>query len=226
MTDVHRLLEAELVAEQEFVADVRVSEKAPKAWPAALLMFHVSMWRERLRTALIELRDERPLTKLPVDVDSFNDAELANGIGTPLTDAAARSELLHREIMALHETLGERAFNWFRYRTTTEAVLRASYMHPRSHIYEYNRENGRLERANALFEQAAADMREANAPPMILGAALYNLALVRAAESKVDEAMALLDEAVALRPDLKESATTEPDFAALREASGFQRLIG
>jgi len=225
MTDVRSVLEAELLAEQEFVADVRVTEKAPARWPAALLMFHVSMWRERLRNALIELRDELPLTALPSDIDDFNDAELANGIGTPLTDAAARSELLHREIMALHEAIGERPFKWYRYSTTTEAVLRASYMHPRAHMYEYSRENGRPERAAELFEHAATDMRDANAPPMILGAAIYNLALVRAGQSKGDEALALLDEAIAIRPDLRENAVNDPDFEALREASGFQKVI-
>jgi tetratricopeptide (TPR) repeat protein len=225
MTDVRRALEAELLAEQEFVADARASEKAPKQWPAALLMFHVSMWRERLRDALIDLRDERPSNPLPQDIDSFNDAELANGIGTPLTDAAARSELLHHEIMALNEAIGERAFKWFRYQTTTEAVLRASYMHPRTHMYEYLRENGNQQRALELFEQAAVDMRDADAPPLIMGAALYNLAVVRAGQSKSDDALTLLGEAIAMRPDLKESATTDPDFAALRETSGFQKLI-
>jgi tetratricopeptide (TPR) repeat protein len=223
--ELRQALESELLAEQAFVDEARQSETAPKGWPAALLMFHVSMWRERLRNALVDLREGRPYPPPPPDADEFNEAELANGIGTPLMDAAARSETLHREIMALHAALGERPFEWYRARTTTEAVLRVSYMHPRVHMYEYAKENGNQEEAFQLFEDAASDLRVANAPPLIFGAAVYNLALVRAAQGKNSEAMGLLEKAFAIRPDLKEDAAGEPELAAVREESGFHKLV-
>src|ERR1700690_73773 len=160
MESVHHALEAQLRVEQEFVAEARKTEKAPKGWPAALLMFHVSMWRELLRNALHEVSEGRPYTPPPPSSDDFNNTELANGIGTPLTDAAARSDRLLAEIIALYDSVGERKFEWYTSKTTTEAVLRNSYLHPRLHMYEYLKENGNLEGGLKLFEEEAAEMRE------------------------------------------------------------------
>ncbi|HYM66220.1 MAG TPA: hypothetical protein VEW68_02910, partial [Patescibacteria group bacterium] len=192
---VRRALEAELLAEQEFVAVARASEKAPKGWPAALVMYHFSMWRELLRNALHDLSEGRPYSPPPPRPDDYNDTELANGIGTPLTDAAARSENLLSEIIKLYTALGEREFEWYTSKTTSEAVLRNSYLHPRLHMYQYLRQNGNVEAALKIFEDEAAEMRTVAAPPIILGVALYNLAVVRAAQERIGEAIELLEEA-------------------------------
>lgn len=225
MDGVRRALETELQVEREFVGGARRSETAPKGWPAALLMFHVSMWRELLRNALRDVSEGRPHTPPPVSADDFNDMELANGIGTPLTDAAARSEILLNEIIELYGSLGEREFPWYSGRTTTEAVLRVSYVHPRGHFCEYLSENGDLLAGVKLLEDAVTDLRKLEAPPNVLGAAVYNLGLARAAQEKPDEAIALLEEALTMRPDLKKSAAGDAHFAPLREDVRFQNLI-
>src|SRR5207247_3359248 len=51
--------EGQRKAEQEFVERARQSEKAPKGWPAALVMFRVGMWRERMRDRLTVLAEGR-----------------------------------------------------------------------------------------------------------------------------------------------------------------------
>src|SRR5450759_1253688 len=104
MADVRKALEAERDVEREFVAEALRSETQPKGWPAALLIFHLTMWRERLRNALTDLRDGRPYTPPATNVDEFNDAEIAGGIGTPLTDVAARSDRLLGELIAVSYT--------------------------------------------------------------------------------------------------------------------------
>src|SRR5258708_2880209 len=90
-------------------------------------MFHISMWRGSFRDALLRVRHARPYTAPPEDVDEVNDAELASGIGTPLADAAARSEKLLLELIGLAGELGDRPFKWFVANTTAEALLRNSY---------------------------------------------------------------------------------------------------
>ena len=65
MTDMRKALEAEREMEREFVAEALKSEPQPKGWPAALVMFHLSMWRERLRNALTDFRDGRPYPPPP-----------------------------------------------------------------------------------------------------------------------------------------------------------------
>jgi hypothetical protein len=223
--DVLKALESQRDLEREFVAEALKSEKQPKGWPAALVMFHISMWRERLRDALTEFRHARPYTAPPEDIDEVNDAELAGGIGTPLADAAARSDKLLSELIALGGELGDRPFKWFSANTTGEALLRNSFVHPRNHIGEYMRENGDHASAHSVVEDGAAQMRAIEAPPLILGATLYNLAAVRVAQSRLDDALVLLEEAIPMRPDAVLLAATDADFAPLRENARFKALV-
>jgi hypothetical protein len=183
------------------------------------------MWRERMRNALNDLSEGREPAPPPANTDEVNDAELPNGIGTPLTDAAARSDRLLAEIIELYERVGERPFQWYSAKNTSEAVLRNSYVHPRVHLFEYLRENGEQEPANQLFEEMFADMQEAAAPPSIMTAARYNLACARSRQGRTDEALNLLEEVLAARAEMKQAAAEDPDLEALRQDPRFQELV-
>ena len=222
---VRQALEAQRKVEQDFVEEARRSETAPKGWPAALNMFHIGMWRERMRKSLTDLSEAREPTPPPEDQNAVNDEELANGIGTPLADAAARSEHLLGEIMDLYDWLGERPFQWYRAKTTTDAVLGNSFTHPRGHLYEYWRENGELDRANRLLEEAVTLLRQVNAPALPMGANLYNLACARVYQGRLDEALVLLGEAWPLVPHLKDTASKDSDLEALLNDERFKALI-
>jgi hypothetical protein len=226
VSDVLKTLESQRDLEREFVAEALKSETLPKGWPAALVMFHISMWRERLRNALTEFRLARPYNSAPPEsIDEINDAELASGIGTPLPDASARSDKLLTELIALAGDLGDRPFKWFTASTTGEALLRNSYVHPRNHIAEYLRENGDEAAFQRLVEDGASEMRAIGAPTHILGATLYNLAAVRTAQDRLDDALLLLEEALPMRPDARLVAATDNDFAPLRDDARFKALV-
>jgi tetratricopeptide (TPR) repeat protein len=225
MTDLRKALEAQREMERQFVAAVRNSEKQPKGWPAALILFHVSMWRERLRNALADVRDGRPYQPPPENIDEFNDAEVASGLGVSLADISERSDTLLASLITLSEQLGERPFKWYIANTTTEALLRNSYIHPRNHIVEYLTENGDQAGAKRLVEEAASEMRDVSAPALALGAALYNLAGVRATQGRLDEAIELLREALPMRPDMKSVAPTDQDLAPLRDDPRFKEIV-
>jgi tetratricopeptide (TPR) repeat protein len=225
MTDVRKALEAEREVEREFVAEARKSETAPQGWPAALNLFHICMWRERLRNALTEVKEGRAYTPPPGNVDETNDAELPGGLGVALGDIAERSDVLLASILELWDELGERPLKWYANNTTAEAILRNSYVHPRNHIVAYLKENGDSAGAGRLLEDAVTEMREVEAPPLVLGAALYNLAGTRVAQDRLDEALELLVEAFPLRPDLKESAPKDKDLEPLYDNPGFKALV-
>ena len=190
-------------------------------------MFHVGMWRERMRDALTDLAEGRtPKPPPPIErQDEVNDAELANGIGTPLADAAARSDHLLAEIIALYEKLGDRPFQWYRWNTTTDAILANSYTHPRIHLFEYLRENGEPDRGYQLLEDAVPEMQEASGNPFVHGTALYNLACVRVHQQRLDDALENLEQALKLRPEMKAAAPKDSDLAALHEDPRFQELV-
>jgi hypothetical protein len=224
MTDVRKALEAEREVEREFVAEARNSEMAPKGWPAALNLFHICMWRERMKNALTDVRDGRTFAPPPPDVNDTNDAELASGLGVALVDIAERADILLVSLITLWEEVGEKPFKWYANNTTTEALLRNSYIHPRNHLVAYLKENGDTAGADRLLEDAVTEMREIAAPPIVLGAALYNLAGTRVAQDRNDEALELLIEAFPMRPDLKEGAAKDPDLEMLHDNPAFKSL--
>lgn len=225
MNRVRIALEAQRKVEQEFVAEALRSETAPKGWPAALVMFHVAMWRERLRNALADLAEDRPFVPSPENIDELNDAELVGGIGTPLADAAGRADLLMGEMVELYGRLGERPMAWFTAKTTTDAVLRNSYLHPRVHLSGYFKENGFAERSARLWDDALADMKVAEPPPFVMGGVLYNAAWTQASRGDVDQALSLLERALEMRPDLKSKALSDPDLEPVRDNPRFQALV-
>lgn len=178
-----------------------------------------------MRNALADLSEGREPSPPPENTDEVNDAELPNGIGTPLADAAARSDHLLGEIIELYQSLGERPFKWYVAKNTTEAVLRNSYTHPRVHLFEYLRENGEQDRANQLFEDAFSDMHAADAPLIVMMTVRYNLACARARQGRTDEALDLLKQVLPSRTDMRQAAAEDPDLAALRDDPGFQELV-
>jgi hypothetical protein len=222
MTDVRGILESERKVERDFVAAERAN---PKGWSVALTMFHFLKWRERMYDRLSALRDERPYAPPPQDVDEFNDGELASGATIPLDESAERADSLLASLIDVYETVGDRPFTWYRWKTTTEGLLANSYTHPHTHIVQYLKENDDLPGAVRLLETTASVLRHASAPSGILGIEVYNLGCLRVAEGRLDEAVSLIEESMPLRPFLKTVAADDPDLAPLRGLTRFESIL-
>jgi hypothetical protein len=215
------LLEAERETERRFVTGAANDE--PKGWSAALVMFHVARWRGRLRTAMENDREGRAYTLPPADIDALNDAELPRGTNVSLQDAAAEAD---SELAGLIElSHPDRPFDWGPAKSTAVAVLRNSYLHPRNHIAAYLKENGDEDASNRLLDETADVLREAVAPPFILGPALYNQACVRARQGRVNEALDLLEQMAPMRPDILAGAAADPDLGSLRGEPRFRAMV-
>jgi len=222
MTDLRAILESERKVEREFVASDRAN---PKGWSVALTMFHFVKWRERILDALSALRDGRTFTAPPQNVDEFNDAELADPSQMSLVNSAGEADSLLASLIDVYEAVGDRPFSWYRWPTTTEALLGSAYIHPHTHIVEYLKENDDLDGAVRLMESTVSVLRRASAPSTILGVEIYNLACLRVAEGRYDEALRLIEESVTLRPNLKDVAPTDPDLTALHEDERFRAIV-
>jgi hypothetical protein len=223
--DVLPLLRAEQELERQFIGEVTGKPDPAQGWTAAQVMFHLSQWRERLWNALTEAAAEQPVNAPSGNIDELNDAEMAHAGDATLAGEAARSEAALTSLIAMLETTGVQPFKWYAAATTAEAIVRNSYVHPRIHIADQFRERGDVPRSDRLFEETATELRKVEAPGHILGAALFNLASVRATQGRSDEALTLLEEALPMRPDLRAILPGDPEFAALRESPRFRTLL-
>jgi hypothetical protein len=223
MKDMRGLLESEREVERAFVAGDVVN---PKGWSVGLTMFHLLKWRERMHDALSAVREGRAHTPPPENIDEFNDTELAGGSRLPLAETAKSADVLLSSLIDLYEILGDGPFKWNRSSTTTEALLVNSYTHPRFHFVEYFKENGDLDGAVRLQERTVAELRQALAPPNQLGVQMYNLACLRCAEGRLDDALSLIEESSPMWPNLKNIAGDDPDLAPLKGEPRFVAIVG
>ena len=224
MRNVRDLLESEREFEQQFALEAVHEPEHPTGWSAALLLFHISRWRERLRDRLTQARDGRPVEPLP-DADTINAVELVEGADMSLRDASAYADKVFGELIDLWNAMGDRPFTWFTAKTTDEALARNSYLHPRVHLAEHFIERGHRVRGYRIFEVSADHLRNAEAPPHTLGSAIYDLGCARVGQARILEALPLLEEAMQLRPDLRSSAGDDPDLAPLKNVASFQALL-
>jgi len=224
--DVLALLQKQQDLEKAFVAEMAGKPEPSSGWTPSMTMFHIANWRERLWNGLTEAAAERPVNAPPGNIDELNDAEMVGSAGVALADVAARSDAALTSIIAMWETMGDQPFKWYVAETIGEAILRNSYLHPRVHLADQFLERGEAERSHRLTEETANELREVDAPGRVLGAALYNLAAVRAAQLRSDEALELLEESLAMREDLKPAAASDENFASLQGDSRFRALTG
>jgi tetratricopeptide (TPR) repeat protein len=223
MNEVSRLISNQRETERRFAADA-AHDQSPRGWSAALTFFHIARWRQRLLEAMTAHAAARSYAALAGDIDEFNDAELPAGADVSLAIAAAQSDATLGSLIELWEKLGDQPFKWFMAESTSEALMRNSYLHPRIHMATYLVERGDQERGDQMVEETATELRAANAPAPVLGAALYNLASVRLSQGKHDEALDLLEEAALMRPDLQASAMKDAAFGVLRDLPRFRSI--
>ena len=168
MKDVLHLLESEREFERRFVAEAAGERDFPRGWSPGLLMAHLAGWRGRLRDCLIEASRGLPVSGPPPDIDAVNAAELARNAGISLDEAATRADGLLGDLIELWATLGDRPFSWFTARTTGEALVRNSFIHPRRHLAEHYAERGDPLRGEELHEETLAELRRVNAPESVI----------------------------------------------------------
>jgi hypothetical protein len=202
-------------AERQFAREAAAEPAHPTGWSAAVLLFHIRRWRERLREGLRQSRDGIAVPNPPQEIDALNARELREGAGISLAEAAAQSDSVVMELIDLWRLMGDRPFKWYVAETTGQALIRISYYHPRNHLAEHFIEGGDPARGDTIFAETAAELRKASAAPHTLGQALYNLARRRLAAGRDGEASSLLKEATSLRPDLRTTALADPNLAML-----------
>jgi len=168
MKEVLRLLEAERETERRFVAEAATEPDFPGGWSSGLLMAHIAGWRMRLRDCFIQASRGEPVSGAPADADAVNAVELARNAGISLEEGATRAERLLADLVDLWATLGDRPFSWYTAKTTGEALVRNSYIHPRRHLSEHYVERGDRSRGAELREETLVELRRVGAPETLM----------------------------------------------------------
>jgi hypothetical protein len=168
MRDVLHLLQSQRDVERAFVREAAHEPSFPRGWSAALLMAHIASWRTRLRDSLIQASRGEPVSAPPADIDAVNAEQLARDAQISLDAAATRADTLLSDLIDLWATVGERPFSWFTAKTTGEALVRNSYIHPRRHLSEHYAERGDQSRASELREETLAELHRVDAPQSVI----------------------------------------------------------
>jgi hypothetical protein len=99
------------------------------------------------------------------------------------------------------------------------------FWHPLGHIGDYYLSHGQAARAGTLAAQALAMASYLEAPAPARGMAAYNLACAQAQSPQPAGAVATLQQAIGLNPDLRVNAASDQDLAGLRGSGQLDALL-
>jgi hypothetical protein len=114
---------------------------------------------------------------------------------------------------------------WLRGRQLWLQVIVRGFWHPAGHLGEYYLSHSQADRAVALAEAAVELTASVDAPDQARGMARYNLACARVGAGLLDQAAAAIADAIALNPDVRANAATDPDLASLRDSGRIAALL-
>lgn len=219
------LIEMAAVEEQRLAAALDTTERedpgTPERWGAAAMFAHLTDWKavqvERMHAHLAGVRapacDGLPFPhRDPVAYEPL--------AAVPWDGVAARAALVSRELAAVTRRYADvdlvQRFDWTLGKPLAQQLLGRGVWHTLTHLTEYHREHARPEESARLAEVFGAAVVRLSAWP-VAGDPMghYNAACLCAASGHVDEARALLAEALRLAPELSATARVDPDLRAV-----------
>jgi hypothetical protein len=114
---------------------------------------------------------------------------------------------------------------WLRGRQLWLQTIVRGFWHPLGHIGDYYLAHGQAARAGTLAAQAVVMASYLEAPAPAQGMAAYNLACAQAQSPQPAGAVATLQQAIGLNPDLRVNAASDQDLAGLRDSGQLDALL-
>jgi hypothetical protein len=193
-------------------------------WAALPVVAHNSEFRRQQAERLAAISDGRT----PVDYDQIDHASPpvyeryravpANRVAAEAS--ASASDLVRYLSLVSDEDLCEPGRNpWLKGRQLWLQIIVRGFWHPSGHLVDYYLAHQRPDRAIALASRSVDTASYLDAPEQSRGMASYNLACAQARTGQFDQAADTVAAAIALNPDLRANAGSDPDLLALR-ASG------
>ena len=201
-------------------------------WSAKDYLVNIMLWKElQTQKLAMAIRGETP--------PEWRDEQLVNQINTralekyrdvPFQEVQQEAERIFEAFIAQIESLSEEEltdparYDWSDGEALWHETLGNGLWHPFTQMAALSMQRGDRETAVQLQEALLAAVRQADLPPEALGVALYNQACFYAVNGWPEKALALLPEALRIRPTLVEWSRHDHDLDSLRADSRFQAL--
>jgi tetratricopeptide (TPR) repeat protein len=207
----------------------RNQESAPDRWSIKDTLVHIAFWKRRQSERLSAARQGT----VPDQGEHFEQAnarvfeEWRDRPWPAVIDESERAydELIERIQAADDDDLVDpNRFEWQGGRSLVSSIVGNGIWHPLAHIAQFYVERGDLSRATRLQEELTELLGQYGDELTSRGEALYNLACFYSTSGQLDKALALLPEALRLRPDLLEWSKEDTDLVPLHGLPAYQVL--
>ena len=233
-TNVIDLLHQGQAIEQQFAASLSQAEclaaGSETDWSAKDEIAHAIAWMERFVERISTPPADAP--SRPFDeIDDENAAIFAAHRDQTLEEVLAYAAQVRAALLGTVQALSEEEMNdsallpWLDGAPPWRSVVGNAFTHPLIHYAGYLTRHGQPALAIRMQEEGFERLLELDPSPAWRGTNLYNLACQHALNGDKEKALALLTEALALQPQLREWSRQDTDLVGLREDPAFLALV-
>jgi len=222
------LLQQGHLTEAAFVQALDETERTaigtPELWSAKDHLAHMTFClHQNLIQKVTAILQQQEVPPREASVDQMNARVFAEHQLRPWSEIHANFEQVYADLIQLAERLSEAdVMDSNRFAAITgghplyTAFLGNGYEHLQEHLIQYYLDRHDLPMAIQVREQCTNAVIQAEVPAWVKGWFLYKLASFYAQQNQLEQAVARLQEALILAPDLTEWSRSDPDLVALR----------
>ena len=222
--------------EQELVGTLSEAERnamgTAERWSAKDILVNIMIWKEAQTQKLaMAVRGETPPEWRDMQVvNAINDSARERYRGVSFQDVQQEAGRVFAALVAQVESMSEdelsnpERYEWADGGALWHETLGNGLWHPFSQMVALSMQRDDRETAVQLQEKLLEAAHRADLPPETVGVVLYNQACFFATHDWPEKALALLPEALRLRPTLVEWSKHDSDLDSLRADPHFQAL--
>ena len=218
----------------DFVSSLSEAERnamgTAQKWSARDNLAHMTEWVERFCQDLDTARRGEAV----IDVEHVDQANLEifeqhsqmswEAIGEKI-DRAHAAMLAHVQAMSEEQLQATQFFAWENRRPMWQVFAGSYCIHPLMHMTQVLIQHGHIAEANRLMEAMSEKLLSLDESTRWRGTTLYNLACHNSQAGEKDKAIARLDEALHLYPEIIEWSKQDPDLDPLRDEAAYLQLM-
>lgn len=218
----------------DFVGSLSEAERSAvgtaQKWSAKDNLAHMTEWVERFCQDLDTARRGEEV----IEVEHVEQANLEifeqhsqlswDAIGEKI-DQALAAMLAQVQAMSEEQLHDNQFFGWKNRNPMWYSVAGSYCIHPLMHLTQVLIQHGHIAEANRLMEAMSEKLLSLDESTRWRGTTLYNLACHNSQAGEIDKAIARLDEALHLYPEIIEWSKQDTDLDPLRDEAAYLQLM-